>query len=158
MKMKTWDEANKGGIDSYENYIGDTSIKDMMVFIGQSRDSDAMERSNFECGLKLLGGESKDVQVHRFGHWGCGWFEQILIQPTATDTIAIAEKTLDELLKYPVIDEEHFCGLEYEEATELWQQLDRSEKVDYCKRSYIDGRQANRKTPPSEVVDLLMMK
>ena len=28
--------------------------------------------------LRRLGGESTTVQVHRFNHWACGWFEIIL--------------------------------------------------------------------------------
>src|SRR5262245_4928699 len=47
----------------------------------RNRDSSLLEQSNFDVCLKALGGESETVEVHRFGHWGCGWFELILVAP-----------------------------------------------------------------------------
>ena len=56
-----------------ESYYG-AAWPDSYVFLSQSRDSDALTRSNFECGLELLGGESDTVQVIRERHWACdGW-------------------------------------------------------------------------------------
>ena len=57
-----------------DSYYG-SQWPEYFVFLSQSRDSDALTRSNFECGLKALGGESEAVQVVREGHWAVGWIE-----------------------------------------------------------------------------------
>lgn len=41
--------------------------------VSLTRDSGPLEESNFAVVLADLGGESDDVEVHRFGHWGPGW-------------------------------------------------------------------------------------
>lgn len=115
--MKTFYEFNhqKNSIDSSANFMGnDELINNMLVFLSRNRDSGLLDNSNFESGLKALGGESKEVQVHRFGHWACGWFELILIEPTANDKIALCEDMLNALSDYPVIDENDYYTRESE--------------------------------------------
>jgi hypothetical protein len=85
-----------------------------------NRDSDVLTRSNWQCQLRALGGESETVEVHRFGHWGPGWFEIVIIDPAATDKVKIAEEIEAALEGYPVIDEQHFSELEMEEANRVW--------------------------------------
>ena len=58
----------------------------------QTRDSEHLTKSNFEAALEMLGGEGDDVEVHRFGHWGPGWFEIIIVRP-GTDALVKAEST-----------------------------------------------------------------
>ena len=81
-----------GGLDSYDNFLGDDSdYQDWFVApLGQSRDSDCLERSNFEVGLALLGGESETVRVERYGHWACGWVEQVYVKP-GSQAVELAE-------------------------------------------------------------------
>jgi hypothetical protein len=94
-----------------------------------TRDSDGLSQSNFDACLELLGGESNLVQVHRFGHWGPGWFELIAVSPTPHNRAILADivRALD---NYPVLNEddyserfEHcaYCGRE--EAREDWDGL-----------------------------------
>ena len=46
------------------------------------RTRDTTERATrFNYTLKRRGGESETLEVHRFGHWACGWFEIILAAP-----------------------------------------------------------------------------
>lgn len=89
--------------------------------VSQTRDSEALSRSNFACFLKALGGESDTVEVHRFGHWGPGWFEIILINPADADRVKAAEELEASLENYPVLNDEHFSELEHEEAAQVWQ-------------------------------------
>lgn len=89
--------------------------------VSQTRDSDALSRSNFRCFLSALGGESETVEVHRFHHWGPGWYEIILIQPDSPQHTT-AEGLEKWLSIYPVLDEEDYSKEEYEEATEVWAQ------------------------------------
>lgn len=51
-------------------------------FVVGFRSRDTTERTTrFNYKLKRMGGESETVEVHRFGHWACGWFEIILKAP-----------------------------------------------------------------------------
>lgn len=84
----------------------------------QHRDSECLDRANFDGLLKALGGESKSVQVHRFGHWANGWFELILISPKAIKKVKIAEEIEQGLENYPVVDDDLYS--EYE-SKENWQ-------------------------------------
>jgi hypothetical protein len=87
---------------------------------GQSRDSDALERSNFACMLKALGGESETVQVVRENHWAVGWVEWIAIHQDDGAALKIADEIQEGLQDYPVVDESHWSELEQEEASEVW--------------------------------------
>lgn len=55
-----------------ECYFGETWPACYSAGVGQSRDSDALERSNFVCMLRAIGGESATIQVVREGHWAVG--------------------------------------------------------------------------------------
>jgi len=90
----------------------------------QTRDSGALDRSNFRVILADLGGESETVEVHRFGHWGPGWFEIILAHPSLADAVYEWERALE---NYPVADEEDWSREELEEFHESWDFWGRSD-------------------------------
>lgn len=103
MKLELWKHP--------ENYYGER-WDGYYVFLSQNRDSDALTRSNFICGLELVG---KGVAVAHERHWACGWVETILIPQENTQALEVAQKILDKLEDYPVLDEGHYLELEYEE-------------------------------------------
>lgn len=123
--MQTLNELNKhggiSGFDSWDNYSGDRSIAHWFILLSQNRDSRVLEQSNFASALEELGGESDTVQVHRFGHWGCGWYELILIDPTDVEAVRIGEDIERALEDYPVLDENDFLERELEDELESWQ-------------------------------------
>lgn len=83
----------------------------------QTRDSGPTEQSNFSAALAILGGESDTAEVHRFGHWGPGWIEIILIAPSRqNDGEAIDARLAD----YPLLDEDDASRREWEDYTETW--------------------------------------
>lgn len=88
--------------------------------VWQSRDSDALERSNFACMLTALGGESETVLVVRESHWALGWVKWIAIHQDDETALAIADGIAGALAEYPVINEDHWSELEYWEAQEVW--------------------------------------
>lgn len=110
----------------------------------RTRDSGALDESNFSAALKSLGGESETVEVHRFGHWGPGWFEIIICDPT------VHAKTLEEmeaaLSDYPVLDDEDFSERENEIANEAWENMDTRERIELCKRYRVSILRARAKT------------
>lgn len=103
------------------------------VFLGRHRDSDLLTESNFECGLAAIGGESDTVQIVREGHWAVGWVEWIAIHESDSKALEIADDILCALSDYPVVNEDHFSGLEWNAAQESWETLDISERVDLCR-------------------------
>lgn len=87
---------------------------------GQSRDSDALERSNFTVALRELGGESETVIVVREGHWAVGWVEWIAIHDSDGIALATADVLRDRYESYPILDEDHFSEIEQQDADDTW--------------------------------------
>ena len=118
------------------HYVG-AEWPEYFVFLSQARDSDALTRSNFECGLEALGGESETIHVVREGHWAVGWIEWIAIHESDAKAILKADEMLCKLSDYPVLNESHFSELEYSEAEKYWQQLSIRERVELCQKADI---------------------
>src|ERR1051326_6372873 len=133
--MKPLDEvvAQPSAFDSLRNYIGETEFPDLDCLLTQNRDSNSLTRSNFESALKKLGGESDNVEVFRFGHWACGWWEALAVK-RGTPEHKIAEDIAAKLEDYPVVAELHWSELEWEEASDYWASLRVSERFELCKR------------------------
>ncbi|MEH2570123.1 hypothetical protein [Bradyrhizobium sp. AZCC 2289] len=74
------------------NYVGAVWPAYYSSGVGQSRDSDALERSNFACMLRELGGESETVIVVRETHYLVGWVEWIAIHQDDEKALAIADE------------------------------------------------------------------
>ena len=107
------------------NYVG-ASWPEYFVFLGMNRDSDALERANFDAGLKAVGGEhtrEDDVEliaVIEESHWAVGWVRWIAIHESQTEALTKASAILDALDDYPVVDEELWSEYEQEEAEQVW--------------------------------------
>ena len=50
----------------------------------------------------------------RFGHWACGWFELILVNPASDKHLKIAYQIKQDLDAYPVLDDDDYSEREYE--------------------------------------------
>jgi hypothetical protein len=115
------------------HYFGATWPNHYSSGVGQSRDSDAIERSNFATMLKDLGGESEVVTVVRESHWAVGWVEWIAIEadgtPESDKALQTADKNKGRLADYPVLDEGHWSELEWTEAADYWESLSPRERV-----------------------------
>ena len=110
MKLQKWTKP--------QNYYGE-NWNEYYIFLSQNRDSQALERSNFECGLQKIGGKSETVIASYERHWACGWLETILIHESDTKALEIADKLAQKLEDYPVIDEDHFTELVHAEGEEF---------------------------------------
>ena len=97
--------------------------------VAHNRDSGILDESNFYAALEILGGQSRTVEVHRFNHWGPGWFEIILVHPSREKEVEDIESSLE---NYAILDEEDFSQREWEEASEVWDNLSLREKIDVC--------------------------
>lgn len=136
-KLRTrCEQMTSGGLDGYSNFAGDDSdYRDWYGVVGRSRDSDCLEESNFAMALKRLGGEdSEDVLVARYGHWAVGWVEEVYVRPE-TKAADEAQKIVDELESYPVLDDDDFNEREYNKACEIWKGcFDDKDRLEYIRK------------------------
>jgi hypothetical protein len=112
-----------------QNYAGEVWPAYYSSGCGQSRDSDALERSNFACMLKAIGGESETVHVVRESHWAVGWVEWIAIHQDDEKALQLADEVQAGLEDYPAVNEDHWSELEWNEAADYWDSLSPREKV-----------------------------
>lgn len=111
------------------NYAGEVWPATYSSGCGQSRDSDALERSDFVSMLEAIGGESETVTVVRESHWLVGWVEWIAIHQDDDKALQLADEVQASLQDYPVVNEDHWSELEYNEAADYWDGLSPREKV-----------------------------
>lgn len=90
--------------------------------VSRTRDTGPLEESNFEAALANLGGESETCEVHRYRHWGPGWFEVILVAPERSGEVDRLAQTLED---YPVLDEDDLSRREWEQFEENWELANR---------------------------------
>lgn len=129
--------SNPSALDSLSNYSGTDpdDFSDLLVVLTRSRDSDCLTESNWEVALEQLGGESEQVQIHRFGHWACGWWEALVVKE-GTDQHRIAQEITSFLSDYPVLDDEHFTQKEMEHANDVWQDCySDEERIEYLRKN-----------------------
>lgn len=86
--------------------------------VGVNRDTapGSLARSNWEVLLTRLrkadpGGMT--WEKHGFNHWGCGWFDIIVVRP-GSEAERIAQEAEDSLEDYPVLNEEDWSNREWE--------------------------------------------
>lgn len=132
-----------------DSYFG-AHWPDYFVFLGRHRDSDSLSRSNFECGLAAIGGESDTVQIVRESHWAVGWVEWIAIHESDESALEEADRIAAALFDYPVVDESHWSELEWEETTGFWESMSVRERADYCKSAGVSIFAARRAELPAD--------
>lgn len=124
--MITYREFKPTGFDSH---IQIEDREDWIVApIQRNRDtSSALSLSNWKSMIESLGGESDSVEIHRFGHWACGWFEIVLVSPDRSDEISELKNSLD---SYPILDEDDYYREESELAYESFKSYGEEELID----------------------------
>ena len=120
-------------------YIGQTWYGWYSAGVGQSRDSDALERANFQAMLSRLrmmddvdvDGES-GLQVVRESHWAVGWVEWIAVHESNTAALELADSIIERMDGYPVIDESLWSEYEDEDCRLTWENCyNAKERVQY---------------------------
>lgn len=96
-----------------ESYAG-ADWYDTIGVVGQSRDSEILEISNFESALELLGGESETVLKAGASHWACGWVESLRVHISDVEKTLKALEIIRQLNDYPVLDEDDYNERENE--------------------------------------------
>jgi hypothetical protein len=133
-----------------QSYIGANWEEYYSAGVGQSRDSDCLEQSNFAVMLAELGGESVTVIVVRESHWAVGWVEWIAIHESDTTAIATADAARERLANYPILDEDDFGEREWDAMCETWEHASLRERIEYCGRAGISIFAARRAELPQD--------
>lgn len=116
----------------------------------QTRDSEPLEQSNFASLLVALGGESDTVEVHRFGHWGPGWFEIVIVDPNDATACQTMVECACSLADYPVLDESDYSERESDAAQESWQWLGMRDRMSICVDAGLSAFSARREYWPDD--------
>ena len=125
---------NPSGWDSRANYMGDIPADEWLTVLSRNRDSDDLSESNWETAIQMLGGESDNVSIFRFGHWACGWIEYLAVKADSPQATA-AQKIRDDLDAYPVLDEDDWSRREQETADSLWRDCYRpKDRIEYIRK------------------------
>lgn len=136
--METLDRiaASPSGWDSAKNYIGApfNTLAEWSVVMTHNRDSDFLTEHNWEEAFALLGGESGEVAIHRFGHWACGWWEALCVKG---EKLEKGQEIADRLEAYPILNEDAFSEKECEAADTYWSELSVKERVALCQEAGI---------------------
>lgn len=130
--MQTYSEYAPTGFDRAGAFLPDQGAW-LVVPTGLNRDSGCLDESNSQAALAMMGGESETVEVHRFGHWACGWFEIIIVAPDS-DAAIVAHDIESALSDYPVLDDLDYSEREWNHAADYWDSLSPRDKVDYAMR------------------------
>lgn len=154
--MQTYREYAPTGFDRAGAFLPDR--QDWYVIpCGRNRDSSCLERCNFEMCIRILGGESDTCEIHRFGHWGCGWFEIILVHPSRAEDGAAIE---NDIAAYPVLSEDRLSEMEWTEACETWAHMRLRDRIEACAHFRISIFAARRdelpEDPSGELLDYLI--
>jgi hypothetical protein len=125
--MKTYKEFRP---TSFDTHISMQDREEWLVLpCGTNRDADLLTESNFATACELLKGQcgepggcddpGQQWEIHRFGHWACGWFEIILVKPD-TEAHKVADEIQSDLENYLVLNEDDHTEHEQEAAQQVW--------------------------------------
>jgi hypothetical protein len=90
-------------------------------FVSQHRDSDALDRSNFQVITEDLQSRFPDAfTIEGSSHWLVGWVDVVRIDTSNDAAVVAAMDWAYQLEQYPVADDEHHSNLEHEEDQEYY--------------------------------------
>jgi hypothetical protein len=124
-----------------------------------NRDSDLLEESNWNVVVKDLrlsddNQEESDVEIHRFRHWACGWFEICLVRP-GSKAEEKAREWESALAEYPIACENDYSERENEAVCKYWAECSIKERMAIIKdsRSEVSIFAARRKDLPCDLYE-----
>ncbi len=103
-----------------------------------TRDSGLIERANWKSFIDRLdeiGSErAACYEIVHCHHWACGWVDYLVINPRNKKMINLVEKILAGLEDYPIIDDDSYYQMLYDETAKFWESCRIAERIEYCKR------------------------
>lgn len=116
--MLTIDNPVRIGHQANSIYHGDNP--EWIIVYANVRSEDLVDVSNIEVFDNLLDAADPNGEHHHIEGFGgaFGQIDYLIVDPEHAPTMALARETLERLDDYPVLDEEHWGNLEYEQAYE----------------------------------------
>ena len=148
MTLPTLTEGNMrpSAFDSRANFawhIDPAEVADWHIVCTRTRDSSELAESNFEVAhARIKAIDAEHVDIHRFGHWACGWIEYLCVK-AGTAAYAEGERIAEAIEQYPVLDECDFSEREQASADRVWRDCySVRERAEYIRehRSQFDFR------------------
>lgn len=127
--MKPYSQWSPTTFDTKALHIRNATYADASWLVApcmRTRDSDALERANWNYQARLLMDAEHDTyEVLGFNHWACGWFEIMVVKPSskAHTVLVVMEERLHD---YAVLDE-HMLSIEESEDEECEDNQDTEE-------------------------------
>lgn len=87
------------------------------------------------------------------GHWATD-IEIILVNPNSKAGRK-AKELIQSLEDYPLLDEDRYSEKRWEAICDFWEEMDMSERMEYCKEAGLSIFSARSETPPTDVYDWL---
>lgn len=149
--LETYGRYRPTGLDAPGAFLPDRGAW-LVLPVTRTRDSGTLESSNFRVAAAAMAevdpaGEL--FEVHRFGHWGCGWYEIMIVNPAAPgEVLAMVATIARKLDNYPVLDENDYSDLESERAAEVWAGMSLRDRMAVCARYRVSIFAARRDDVP----------
>ena len=141
MTMKLWQTA--------ENYAGE-NLSDYYVLISWQPDQwDSLAQSNYEFITDEFDARKLPYREGNFGSWA-GSFTAILIHKDDAESVELGNEMTEQMEHYPVLDEDRYSELQWEQAEDIWEYGD---KAEFCRKAGI--KKTERKSCPPAVFDWL---
>ena len=102
---------------------------------------DPVTLSNWEVFKRELARVDPDGvnhETHRFGHWGPGWFEVLLVRPD-TNATRTAQELTDAMDSYPILDDDDLSDREHALACDVWRNMSVSKRVEVLRKLHYEG-------------------
>lgn len=150
--LELWSADGPTSFDSAANYAG-ADLSDFYVApVSINRDSELLDRSNWEVVTKDLceRSEHDETGEARLGHWACGWYELFLIHKDDAPALKAADEWACALESYPVADEAHWSELEWDAVAEYWERSSLRERIEALARFDVSIFAARRDELPSD--------
>ena len=81
---------------------------------GISRDSDALERSNYAAAWSAYRRAGVNVRADGFNHWAVGWIDEMIV-PISRAAVEVLAELRGRLESYPVLDDEDYSQREWDD-------------------------------------------
>lgn len=150
--LEHWRVDGPTGFDSAANYSGPHFSMYFQAPVAITRDADTLATSNWhvvtESILKVA--QHDATEIHRMGHWGCGWYEILLIHPDDGAALEAADNWAAVLSEYPVADDEHYSQLQWDTACDNWDGMTLRSRIEACESCGISIMAARRDEIPED--------
>ena len=115
---------------------------------GQNKGCELWKHSNFDAAVKILGGESDTVEIHRFTHWSCGWLEIILVHPSRENEVSDIQERLE---KYSLLDYEDYSNRQWASAYDCWDSMPLKYRIELCAQEVVSIFAARHARIPEDI-------